>query len=615
MVIAGLYGGIKDRGRDWKTLYIDRYFDGGNKQVARVVDGHELRDALSALDGGREVARLVGAVHPRKELGLHVGEATQDAIAAARAVDQVVLVEAGEDRELGVDLTDGADDLTRVADGVDRVLDAADVRVRSGEPGHELGRQVGASARREVVQHDRQVGGVRDAAKVLLGSVVGGPEVVRRDRQDRVGTGLLGMAREVEDVVVGGVTHADEDLHAAGDPLDGKVDDRLLVLEAHAVELADAAKQKHAVDARVGQVVQVSAPQLVVDLPIIVGNGDGGAEDSLKHVSLAFRGHTPTNPCTAEKDLEVVGLDGVIVEDTLLLGIGEDVGVLDEAIEVLVVELGEDTGGVGAPDDLVGAQDVLRHRDVLERGGIRVGLGSDVPGQRGEIDPDVIVGEVRKRALEDVAVIKGRGEQVADDNVQAGVLLGQAIYGLGLAAGLVGAADVEHQSGVLDLGDPVDEDRHLGAVDREIAVVAGKAAAHRDLELEDVGVQIVDEVLEDLLGAAAEGVEHDRGFEAVRVLLGAFHGVLVLQAVQDALQQDGLLDVVFVHDVHEGLNEVLLVSLALGDDTELFAGGPATVAVAQGAQLSGLAHGADVVKDVGVCVDLLHFVLLTSNNV
>ena len=111
-------------------------------------------------------------------------------------------------------------------------------------------------------------------------------------------------------------------------------------------------------------------------------------------------------------------------------------------------------------------------------------------------------------------------------------------------------------------------------------MVAGKAAAHRDLELEDVGVQIVDEVLEDLLGAAAEGVEHHRGFEAVRVLLGAFHGVLVLQAVQDALQQDGLLDVVFVHDVHEGLNEVLLVSLALGDDTELFAGGPATVAVA-----------------------------------
>ena len=95
-----------------------------------------------------------------------------------------------------------------------------------------------------------------------------------------------------------------------------------------------------------------------------------------------------------------------------------------------------------------------------------------------------------------------------------------------------------------------------------------------------MGVQIVDEVLEDLLGAAAEGVEHDRSFEAVRVLLGAFHGVLVLQAVQDALQQDGLLDVVLVHDVHEGLNEVLLVSLALGDDTELFAGGPATVAVA-----------------------------------
>lgn len=83
---------------------------------------------------------------------------------------------------------------------------------------------------------------------------------------------------------------------------------------------------------------------------------------------------------------------------------------------------------------------------------------------------------------------------------------------------------------------------------------------------------------------------HDRSLEAVRVLLGAFHGVLVLQAVQDALQQDRLLDVVLVHDVHEGLNEVLLVPLTLGDDAELLAGGPAAVAVAQGAQLAGLTH-------------------------
>ena len=151
MVITGLYGGIKDRGRDWKTLYIDRYFDGRYKQIAGVVDGHERRDALGALDGGREIACLVGAVQPHKELGLHVGEAAQNAVAAARAVDQVVLVEAGKHRELGVDLADGADDLARVADGVDRVLDAADIRMGGGEPGHELGRQVGAGARWKVV--------------------------------------------------------------------------------------------------------------------------------------------------------------------------------------------------------------------------------------------------------------------------------------------------------------------------------------------------------------------------------------------------------------------------------------------------------------------------------
>ena len=100
----------------------------------------------------------------------------------------------------------------------------------------------------------------------------------------------MGIAREFEDVVVGGVTHADEDLHAVCDPLDGKVDDRLLVLEAHAVELADAAKQQHAVNAGIGEVVQVPAPQLVVDRSVVIGDGYGRAKNSLKHCRCSFFG-------------------------------------------------------------------------------------------------------------------------------------------------------------------------------------------------------------------------------------------------------------------------------------------------------------------------------------
>ena len=74
------------------------------------------------------------------------------------------------------------------------------------------------------------------------------------------------------------------------DRLDGKVDDRLLVLEAHAVELADAAEQQNAVHAGVGKVVEVLAPEVVVDFALVVRNGDGRAEDALEHDFLAFWG-------------------------------------------------------------------------------------------------------------------------------------------------------------------------------------------------------------------------------------------------------------------------------------------------------------------------------------
>ena len=229
-------------------------------------------------------------MHAREELGLDIGQAAQDAVAAAHAVDQVILVETGENRELGVNGTRGTDDLARVADGVDGVLDAADVLVRRGKARDKLGVEVGARASREVIEDHGQIRGLRDTPEVLLGGGVARPEVVRRYGEDRVRARLLGIAGEVKDIRVGGIAHADEDLHAAGNALDGKVDDGLLVLKAHAVELADASEQKHTVEACIRQVVQVLAPEVEVDLALVVGDGDGGAEDSLKHSWLSFWG-------------------------------------------------------------------------------------------------------------------------------------------------------------------------------------------------------------------------------------------------------------------------------------------------------------------------------------
>ena len=137
-------------------------------------------------------------------------------------------------------------------------------------------------------------------------------------------------------------------------------------------------------------------------------------------------------------------------------------------------------------------------------------------------------------------------------------------------------------------------------------MVTGQPAAHGDLELEDLGAELADEAVENLLRAAAERVEHDGGLEAVGVLGRDLHGILVLQAVEDTLEKDGLLDAVLVHDAEQGLAEELLVAVALGDNAELLARRPAAVAVAERAQLTSLSHRADVVEDVRVPVDHFH---------
>ena len=165
-----------------------------------------------------------------------------------------------------------------------------------GEGGNELGREVGAGTRREVIENDRELRGLGDAAEVVLSGRRARAKVVRGYREHRVGTSLLGIAGELQDVGVVRVANTNEDLHAIAHALHGKVASGLLVLERDAVELANAAKKQNAVETGVGKVVEMLAPQIKIDVALIISNGDGRTENALEHVTtLPFLGTETTS--------------------------------------------------------------------------------------------------------------------------------------------------------------------------------------------------------------------------------------------------------------------------------------------------------------------------------
>ena len=98
------------------------------------------------------------------------------------------------------------------------VLVGDDPRVL-GEPDQGLGVDRDAAAAGDVVEHDRQFGGVGDGREVPVQALLRGLVVVRRDREQAVGAGLLGRAGQLD--AVAGVVGAD-----AGDDV-GPVADRL----------------------------------------------------------------------------------------------------------------------------------------------------------------------------------------------------------------------------------------------------------------------------------------------------------------------------------------------------------------------------------------------------
>ncbi|OEI67242.1 hypothetical protein Cus16_3143 [Curtobacterium sp. ER1/6] len=154
----------------------------------------ERLDALVLGGGGREVAAVHGvddrAVRRRRDVRRHPDQPGR----ADRQVREHVRVVAREVHEVGV--VEHPGDLGEVALGV---LHREDVRVLR-RPHEGLVGDRDAGAPRDVVQDDRQVGGVRDHPEVREHARLGGLVVVRRDDHDAVRPRPLALLVEVDRV-------------------------------------------------------------------------------------------------------------------------------------------------------------------------------------------------------------------------------------------------------------------------------------------------------------------------------------------------------------------------------------------------------------------------------
>ena len=175
-----------------------------------------------------------------------------------------------------------------MADGIHGVLDAADVGVLRRQTRHQLGAKIGTRARREIVEDHGQLRHLGDTAKVNLSGKVGRAKIIRGDREHGVGAHFLSIAREIEDVGIRRIAHSSKDLHAAGNTVHSELQSLLLLVEAHAVKLADASKQQHAIHARIGKMVKMLAPQVEIDFSLIIRNSDRRAKNAFKHVCISL---------------------------------------------------------------------------------------------------------------------------------------------------------------------------------------------------------------------------------------------------------------------------------------------------------------------------------------
>ena len=214
-----------------------------------------------------------------------VGEPADEAVPSGQQVRHEVLVEAGEHGEVGQLRLDGRDDLAGVADVVHRVLDAPNAVEVAPQAQHQLGAEVHRGAIGEVVEQDRQLDASGHLGEVAVEALLVELEVVRRDHHGGVGTGLLGMSRQLDDFLHDRPARPDQHGGPSPHSLDGEAGELLLLGRRQREELARAAEEEDPVDAAGDQVLDDPLVAFEVQAAFGVEGGHHGRKHSTQHHS------------------------------------------------------------------------------------------------------------------------------------------------------------------------------------------------------------------------------------------------------------------------------------------------------------------------------------------
>ena len=273
---------------------------------------------------------------------------------------------------------------------------------------------------------------------------------------------------------------------------------------------------------------------------------------------------------------------------------------------MLVGILGGGKGGVGAPQQPVGAQDGLGQFQGVVHGGVGVGAGGHDLGQRRNVEPDVGLFQQLQAQFQLLFPAGDGGQQVADHQLEAGVILSNAGKAPGLVAGHRQITHIQRHRGVVGF-DNVQQRPHPGPCQVKGIVAAHQAAAAAHLKFGGTEAQLAEKVFQRLGCVGHKGVDGTGGAEPVGILLQQLGMVPVLEPVHAALHQDGPLHLVAVHQ-GQGLlggKVGLAVVAILGEQVEHLAVAPGGLATADGPQFAAAAVAGHDLSQMQMCVNFL----------
>ena len=99
-------------------------------------------------------------------------------------------------------------------------------------------------------------------------------EIIRRDNVQRIRARLCSVVAEANDLLLRRVAHADHNLCAPRNGLDGAVDQRPPLRVAECVELAETPEKEQPVQPRFHEMIDMPLHVCIVDAAIILQNRD-----------------------------------------------------------------------------------------------------------------------------------------------------------------------------------------------------------------------------------------------------------------------------------------------------------------------------------------------------